>query len=81
MRIGAALPAMGGAGVLVLLEHITALGCPVAEPGHPGIPGPMRVVRFPGGGNLSIEFTADARTPASPGWVPGLRCGPGTRRP
>jgi hypothetical protein len=38
----------------------TVLGCPVAEVGHPGMPEPMLVVRFPGGGHLSIEFTADA---------------------
>ena len=38
----------------------TVLGCPVAEVDHPGMPEPMLVVRFPGGGNLSIEFTTDA---------------------
>lgn len=36
------------------------LGCPVADVGHPGMPEPMLVIRFPGGGTLSIEFTAGA---------------------
>lgn len=36
------------------------LGCPVAEVNHPAMPEPMLVVRFPAGGALSIEFTADA---------------------
>src|SRR5262252_6737246 len=36
----------------------TVLGCgPVATVEHPGIEQPMLLVRFPGGGNLSIEFT------------------------
>lgn len=38
----------------------TVLGCPVAEVNHPGMPEPMLVVRFPGGGNLSVEFTTEA---------------------
>jgi hypothetical protein len=38
----------------------TVLGCPVAEVDHPDMAEPMLVVRFPGGGNLSIEFTPDA---------------------
>lgn len=36
----------------------TVLGCgPVATVEHPGTEPPMLLVRFPGGGNLSIEFT------------------------
>lgn len=36
----------------------TVLGCgPVATVEHPGMDEPMLIVRFPGGGNLSIEFT------------------------
>jgi hypothetical protein len=39
----------------------TVLGCgPVATVNHPGIAEPMLVVRFPGGGHLSIEFIEDA---------------------
>ncbi len=39
----------------------TALGCgPVATVDFPGMPEPMLVVRFPGGGSLSIEFVPDA---------------------
>ena len=38
----------------------TVLGCLVAEVDHPAMPEPMLVVRFPRGGNLSIEFTDDA---------------------
>jgi hypothetical protein len=39
----------------------TALGCgPVATVEHPGFDQPMLLVRFPGGGSLSIEFTDDA---------------------
>jgi hypothetical protein len=39
----------------------TVLACgPVATVNHPGIAEPMLVVRFPGGGHLSIEFTEDA---------------------
>lgn len=37
-----------------------ALGCPVATVEHPGIAEPMLLVRFPGGGSLSIEFRPDA---------------------
>jgi hypothetical protein len=33
---------------------------PVATLEHPGIERPMLLVRFPGGGHLSIEFTDDA---------------------
>ena len=36
------------------------LGCPVAEVAHPGMTEQMLVVRFPGGGVLSIEFTPGA---------------------
>jgi hypothetical protein len=37
------------------------LGCgPVAFINHPGMAEPMMLVRFPGGGNLSIEFVDDA---------------------
>lgn len=36
------------------------LGCPVATVELPGFAEPMLVVRFPGGGSLSIEFTEDA---------------------
>jgi hypothetical protein len=39
----------------------TVLECgPVATVEHPGMAEPMLVVRFPGGGALSIEFTDDA---------------------
>jgi len=39
----------------------TVLGCgPVITLEHPGMEQPMLLVRFPGGGNLSIEFTEDA---------------------
>ena len=33
---------------------------PVATVNHPGMAEPMLLVRFPDGGSLSIEFTADA---------------------
>ncbi len=37
------------------------LGCgPVTTVEHPGMEQPMLLVRFPGGGHLSIEFTDDA---------------------
>jgi hypothetical protein len=36
------------------------LGCPVSEVAHPGMTEPMLLVRFPDGGNMSIEFTDDA---------------------
>jgi hypothetical protein len=39
----------------------TVLGCgPVASIDHPGMPEPMLLVRFPDGGNLSIEFVEEA---------------------
>lgn len=39
----------------------TVLGCgPVVTVGHPGMELPMLLVKFPGGGHLSIEFTDDA---------------------
>jgi hypothetical protein len=41
-----------------VLEAI--LGSPVRTAEFPGIDQPMLVVSFPGGGNLSIEFTDDA---------------------
>ena len=45
----------------------TVLGCgPVDSVDHPGMPQPMLVVRFPGGGNLSIEFIDDAPDDATP---------------
>jgi hypothetical protein len=45
----------------------TVLGCgPVATVEHPGIEQPMLLVRFPGGGHLSIEFTDDAPDDVTP---------------
>ena len=38
----------------------TVLGCPVRAAAHPGMPEPMLLVAFPGGGHLSIEFREDA---------------------
>jgi hypothetical protein len=39
----------------------TVMGCgPVGSVDRPGMAEPMLVVRFPGGGNLSIEFVDDA---------------------
>ena len=39
----------------------TVLRCgPVATVQHPGMTEPMLLVRFPGGGHLSIEFIEDA---------------------
>lgn len=39
----------------------TVLNCgPVQTIDHPGMAEPMLLVRFPGGGHLSIEFTDDA---------------------
>jgi uncharacterized protein (TIGR03086 family) len=38
----------------------TVLGCPVTAASRPGIADPMLIVRFPAGGNLSIEFTDHA---------------------
>ena len=39
----------------------TVLGCgPVATVQHPGMAEPMLLVRFPGGGHLSIEFIEEA---------------------
>ena len=38
----------------------TVLGCPVATLERPGRTEPVLLVRFPGGGNLSIEFREDA---------------------
>ena len=37
-----------------------ALDCPVATVELPGLAEPLLVVRFPGGGALSVEFTDDA---------------------
>jgi hypothetical protein len=36
------------------------IGCPVATIDHPAMAEPMLVVRFPGGGSLSVEFVAHA---------------------
>ena len=51
----------------------TVLGCgPVDTIEHPGMPEPMLLVRFPGGGNLSIEFVDDAPdddTPRLGAWL------------
>jgi hypothetical protein len=51
----------------------TALGCgPVASIDHPGMPEPMLLVRFPDGGNLSIEFVEEAPdddTPRLGAWL------------
>src|SRR5207237_8778714 len=45
----------------------TVLGCgPVETLQHPGIAEPILLVRFPGGGHLSIEFTDDAPDGDSP---------------
>ena len=45
----------------------TVLGCgPVGSIDHPGMPEPMLLVRFPDGGNLSIEFVEDAPDDDSP---------------
>jgi len=39
----------------------TVMGCQrVADVTHHAMPEPMLVAYFPGGGNLSVEFTADA---------------------
>ncbi len=44
-----------------------ALGCgPVATVEHPGMTEPMLVVRFAGGGALSIEFREDAPNDEQP---------------
>ncbi len=40
-------------------ETVLQIG-PVTAVEHPGIDQPMLLVRFPGGGHLSIEFTDDA---------------------
>ena len=51
----------------------TVLGCgPVAAVEHPGMAEPMLLVRFPGGGHLSVEFTDDApddETPRLGAWL------------
>ena len=51
----------------------TVLGCgPVDTIEHAGMPEPMLLVRFPGGGNLSIEFVDDAPdddTPRLGAWL------------
>jgi hypothetical protein len=45
----------------------TVLGCgPVDTVDHPGMREPMLLVRFPGGGHLSIEFTDEAPDDDSP---------------
>ena len=51
----------------------TVLGCgPVHTIEHPGMTEPMLLVRFPGGGHLSIEFIEDAPdddTPRLGAWL------------
>src|SRR4029453_30403 len=51
----------------------TVLGCgPVATVQHPGMNEPMLLVRFPGGGHLSIEFLEEAPdedTPRLGAWL------------
>lgn len=51
----------------------TVLGCgPVATVQHPAMTEPMLVVRFPGGGHLSIEFIEEAPdddTPRLGAWL------------
>ena len=51
----------------------TVLGCgPVDTVEHPGMREPMLLVRFPGGGHLSIEFVEDAPdddTPRLGAWL------------
>ena len=60
----------------------TVLGCgPVDTVHHPGMPEPMLLVRFPGGGHLSIEFLEEAPTRTHPGLGPGWNCEPRTQRP
>jgi hypothetical protein len=47
-------------------------GGPVASIDHPGMPEPMLLVRFPDGGNLSIEFVEEAPdddTPRLGAWL------------
>ncbi len=45
----------------------TVLDCgPVTDVAHPGMPDPMLVVRFPGGGSLSIEFIDSAQDSDQP---------------
>ena len=56
-------------------------GGPVTTVQHPGMAEPMLLVRFPGGGNLSIEFVEEAPTTTLPGWKPGWNCGPSTPGP
>jgi hypothetical protein len=60
----------------------TVLGCgPVASVRQSGMAEPMLLVRFPGGGHLSIEFIEEALTPTLPGWEPGWNCEPRTPKP
>ena len=64
----------------------TVLGCgPVHTIEHPGMTEPMLLVRFPGGGHLSIEFIEEAPdddTPRLGAWLelraedPEARCRP-----
>lgn len=56
----------------------TVAGCPVAEVDRLGMPEPLLVVRFPGGGNIELTTDPDAD---QPGWAPGLSYGLGTRPP
>jgi hypothetical protein len=63
-----------------LFEEV--LGCgPVATVAHPGMEEPMLVVRFPGGGALSIEFTAgadDSEEPRLATWLELRTAAPAT---
>ncbi|HET7739081.1 MAG TPA: hypothetical protein VFL67_00340, partial [Mycobacterium sp.] len=65
----------------------TVLECgPVAEVAHPGMAEPMLVVRFPGGGAISIEFVdgaEDSDEPRRSAWQlwPAPRRGPPGVRP
>lgn len=54
-----------------LFESVLECG-PVATVDHPGMDEPMLVVRFPGGGALSIEFTEladDSEEPRPAAWL------------
>ena len=56
------------------------LGCSVATVERPGRTESILVVRFPDGGNLSIEFTDTHPTTARRGWGHGWSCGRRIRR-
>ncbi len=59
----------------------TALGCQVTTVEYPGTAEPMLIMRFPEGGSLSIEFTADAPDSDHPRLGVWLSCGPRTQPP